>query len=320
MLRFLLPCALLLAGCSGVRRQHVVEGFALGTTYRIVYLASDSMALSGAVDSLFAAVDASMSIFNPDSRLSRLNRGETDTLDAWIARMIDRARGVSELTDGAYDITAMPLVEAWGFAGEQSAAGAPNLDSILQLVGYQYISVAGGRLVKADPRVRITLNSIAKGFCVDLLGELLAARGLQDYLVEVGGEIVARGTNASGRPWRVGIDAPEEGNFTPGAQVERVVELTDAALATSGNYRNFRYDSAGRQVVHIIDPRTGASTPTDLLSATIVAPTCAEADALCTALMVLGVEKAIALIDARGLRACLIFADAAGAFDSYSTL
>ncbi len=288
---------LTLASCSSDRPKLVTafDGFAQGTYYHIVAISDDSLHIEGALDSLFAVADNSMSIFNPGSRLSRLNGNLTDTLDVHIKNCIEVALHVGELSSGLYDITVKPLTQAWGFAAERSEY-KPNLDSLLQIVGYRKIEVRGNTLLKDDPRIQIDLNSIAKGYTADLLAQLLEQRGVENYLVELGGEIVTRGDNPQGKPWTVGIDSPED-NSVPGEHTRAMLRVHDSCIATSGNYRNFRYDEGGQRVAHTINPLTGSSTPGDMLSATVMAPSCALADATATALMASGSEKAIKLIE-----------------------
>ncbi len=298
-MRFILLVAagLLLTACRPATPYREVGGAMLGTTLSIIAdvhctsgeLYTDAMALD-------AEAKASMSLFYPQSLLNRLNRNECDTIDRHIGRNLLLADSISRLSGGAYDVTVAPLVQAWGFAGRE-AAGTPNVDSLLAFVGYEKIAIRNGRLVKQDPRVQLDLNSIAKGYTVDLLAELVEARGAENYIVDIGGEVRCCGVNRQGNPWRIGIETPFDGNMSNGAYIQRRIALTDGALATSGNYRRFYLDSEGRKVAHTIDPRTGYSRLSRLLSATVVASTCAEADALCTMLMALGDVEAIALLE-----------------------
>ncbi|GHU98109.1 FAD:protein FMN transferase [Bacteroidia bacterium] len=302
----------LLAGCGQQAPMVALDGFTQGTTYHIALRSADTTGLQRQIDSLLEAVDNSMSIYNPASLLSQLNDNRTDSLDAMIMHCIEVAGEVARSSGGMYDITVMPLTRAWGFAAKEQQ-GEPNLDSLLRFVGFDKISVRNGRLHKTDPRVMLDLNSLAKGYTVDLVGGLIERRGVTDYLVEIGGEIVARGVNAHGKPWRIGIDRPEEGNFVPGQQLQTALALTNVALATSGNYRKFHTDAAGRKVVHIIDPHTGRAAAGDLLSATVIAPTCIVADAWGTALMALGLERSKEFLEHNhDIMACLIHDDGQG--------
>lgn len=290
---------LLVAGaCTPPATYRVVEGTMLGTTLRIVaQTPADAADLYREAMRVDREAKASMSLFDERSLLNRLNRSETDSLDRHIAFNILLADSLSRLSGGAYDITIAPLTRAWGFAGRE-ADRRPNVDSLLQFVGYEKVRIEGNRLVKSDPRVQLDLNSIAKGYTVDLLAEMLEEQGVENYLVDVGGEVRCRGVNRSGNAWRIGIETPFDGNMTNGEHIQQRIALGEGALATSGNYRRFYLDAEGRKVAHTIDPHTGYSTLSRLLSATVVAPSCAEADALCTMLMALGAERAVAFAEA----------------------
>ena len=237
---------------------------------------------------------ASMSIFDENSLLSRVNRNETDSLDNHIIFCLNLARSVTERSGGYYDVTVAPLVEAYGFAGKDRTKRV-NVDSLMQFVGIEKLSVENGRLYKSDPRVRIDFNSIAKGYVVDMAAEELEKMGCEEYLVDIGGEVRCRGRNPKGGAWRVGIETPFDGNQTMGESIQQIISLTDCSMATSGNYRRFYLDDKGNKVAHTIDPRTGLSAVTDLLSATVIAPTCAEADAYGTMFMAMGTQRAIEL-------------------------
>lgn len=313
---YLFMVLLLVSACSKPPST-VLEGFALGTTYRIVLVGRAPEGVEKRIDSLMGALNASLSNFDDRSLLQRLNDNRTDTVDVWIADCIRIARTASELSGGAYDITVFPLVKALGFAGSDPQPDADR-DSLLRLVGYDRIRVQGGRLVKADPNMQLDLKSVAKGYIVDCVAELIRTSGVENFLVEIGGEIRCRGTHPDGRCWRIGIDRPTEGNYIPGNDVQLLLRMTDRGLATSGNYRNFREEPDGRKVTHIIDPRTGASTASNLLSATVVAESSAWADALGTMFMALGLEKSRELLERHAeLAVLLIYSDEEGAFRTY---
>lgn len=287
-------CVWLLLSTAFVSCRHTAqtpvstaEGFALGTIYQISVKGVAIDSLQPRLDSLFEAVNASMSIFDPESLLSRLNDNRTDTLDSHIKYCIELAQRVSRLSDGKYDITVKPLADAYGFNNHQQIENI-DVDSLLQLVGYEKISIEGNRLRKLSPLMQIDLNSIAKGYTVDMVAALLERLGAREYLVNIGGEILCRGTNAQGKEWVVGIERPYEGNFISGESIYTRIRLTNLALATSGNYRNFHTDSSGRKFTHIIDPVTGSNTRSSLLSASVIAPTCALADAYGTMFIALG--------------------------------
>lgn len=310
--------------CGGERKRvenyvKMETGFALGTQYNCTVNIADTAGLRRAVDSLFAGVTASMSVFDRNSLLNRLNRNETDAVDRHIAYCVKTAEEVSRISGGEYDITLKPVIDAWGF-NTGTPGGHPDLDSLMQFVGYQKIRIEDGRLIKDDPRTQIDLNSIAKGYAVDLLAELMDSRGATDYLVEVGGEIVCKGVNGKGNGWTIGIDRPVEGNMVPGAAYQSILKLGEGALATSGNYRKSYTDPQGNKVVHTISGVTGETKPGNLLSATVVAEKCALADAWATMLMAVGVERARELLEQHGeVDGYLIYANQQGKHETYAS-
>ena len=316
---FAICMALLLTACATEPAYKVVDGVMLGTRLHIIADSPCDTLYRGAM-ALDAEAKRSMSIFEENSLLNRLNRNQTDSLDHHITRNILLADSIHRLSGGAYDITVKPLVEAWGFAGRE-AQQQPNIDSILQFVGMEKIRIEAGRLKKTDPRVAIDLNSIAKGYTVDLLAEYVEQTGAENYIVDIGGEVRCKGHNRQGNPWRIGVESPFDGNMTDGEYIERRIALTSGAMATSGNYRRYYLNEKGEKIAHTIDPRTGYSNPSRLLSATVVAPTCAEADALCTMLLAMGDKAALAFAEAHPTMAIyLIFAPREGEqFEEYSS-
>lgn len=288
---------LLLFGCcnqSATAPYLVVDGTMLGTTLHLVADVRNisQQELYRAVMEVDREAKASMSIFDPSSLLSRLNRNETDSTDHHISFCLHLADSIGTLSRGCYDVTVKPLVEALGFAGKKRIE-RPNIDSLLAFVGREKVRIENGRLIKSDPRVQLDFNSIAKGYTVDLLAHLVEQFGAENYLIDIGGEIRCQGVNPHGEGWRVGIETPFDGNMTNGEYLQKRLQLSEGALATSGNYRRFYLDAEGRKVAHTIDPRTGKSVISRLLSATVVAPTCAEADALGTMFMAMGAEAAL---------------------------
>ena len=318
-LLFAICGTLLLTACTTEPTYKVVDGVMLGTRLHLIADSPCDTLYRGAM-ALDAEAKRSMSIFEENSLLNRLNRNESDSLDRHITRNILLADSIHRLSEGAYDITVKPLVEAWGFAGRE-AQQQPNIDSILQFVGMEKIRIEAGRLKKTDPRVAIDLNSIAKGYTVDLLAEYIEQTGAENYIVDIGGEVRCKGHNRQGNPWRIGVESPFDGNMTDGEYIERRIALTSGAMATSGNYRRYYLNEKGEKIAHTIDPRTGYSNPSRLLSATVVAPTCAEADALCTMLLAMGDKAALAFAEAHPTMAVyLIFAPREGEqFEEYSS-
>ena len=310
-----LAVALLMAACHAPKPSYThLEGFAQGTTFSIIYRDSLERDLSPAVDSILRRVDASMSVFNDSSTLSRINRNETCTADSLLAEVMGLAREVSTLTEGAFDVTIGTITRAIGFAGGTSRGiDSTQVAALLPLVGMDKIHLNGLSIQKADPQVFIDLNAIAQGYTVDLLVRHFDRLGIANYLIEVGGEIFTRGVNSAGNQWIVGIDKPMEG-AVPGEQLQARISLQDRGLATSGNYRKF-VEVDGQKYSHTIDPQTGLPTLNSLLSATVLAPTAAMADALGTAFMVRGLQWSRQFLEAHPeVDAYLVYADAQGRY------
>lgn len=306
------------AGCSSPAEEYVrVEGAMLGTFFQVS--ASTSLPTEQIYDRMMhidSVAKSSMSIFDDSSLLSRINRGETDSLDAHIIYNLTLAEKVHKISGGVYDVTVKPLVEAYGFAGKNPSAEV-NIDSLMAFVGFDKIHIEQGRLIKSDSRVQLDFNSIAKGYVVDLAVEELLSLGVKNYMVDIGGEVRCGGLNPNGGKWRVGVETPFEGNNTPGAFIQQVISLSDCAMATSGNYRRYYVDSHGRKVAHTIDPRTGESAVSELLSATVIAATCAEADAYGTMFLALGKEPAIALAKQLAEDGVMVYFIASGEGDKF---
>ena len=320
---FAIVVALLFAvGCTPEKRYITVEGCMLGTTFRVVanttLTQSEIYSEAIAIDSV---AKSSMSIFNPNSLISAVNAGEIDTLDIHLLRNIAVAARIHALSGGAYDITVKPLTDAYGFA-RVSKKEHFDIDSLLQFVGFDKFRVVGNQIVKADSRVQLDLNSLAKGYTVDLLADRLEQMGCWDYIVEIGGEIRASGVNAKGSQWRIGVDSPIEGNQSPGTYQQTVIKISDKALATSGNYRRYYTDSEGNKVTHTIDPKSGRSVSSRLLSATVIAPRCVEADAMATMFMAMGDKAAVTLAEelkSEGIEVYFILANGEE-YEIFSTL
>ena len=308
--------AAILWGCGDASSYTAVDGVMLGTTLHITadVQGVSAQELYAAAMELDREAKASMSIFDPGSLLSRLNRNETDSVDRHIAFNLRLADSIGALSGGRYDVTVKPLVEAWGFAGK-AAQAHPNVDSILDFVGREKVRIERGRLVKSDPRVQLDFNSVAKGYTVDLLAELVERFGAENYIVDIGGEIRCRGVNRTGEAWRIGVETPFDGNMSDGEYLQKRIRLREGGLATSGNYRRFYLDADGRKVAHTIDPRTGRSALSRLLSVTVVAPTCAEADALGTMFLAMGADDALAA--AERMPEAKVYFILAGSGDTY---
>ena len=303
----LLLAALLLGGCHPDRAIRSMQGMAFGTLYEILYVGEEDLRTAESIDSLLAVSNQTFSIFDPNSLLSRLNRNETDSLDETLGRVIRQALELSRQTDGAFDITVAPLVDAWGFGPEKrKAPTSAEIDSLLAFTGYGRIRADEARLHKEDARIRLNLNAIAKGFIVDQVAELVGKRH-PDFLVNIGGEIVCGGKRPNGSPWSIGIQLPTDDSLSDNGYCHSFHLPEGMAVATSGDYRRYHTDSLGRRFSHIINPKTGFSETSDILSATVIAGDCMTADALATACMVLGSEKSLQLLAAHPeWAACLI--------------
>ena len=309
-----------LASCAPQPEYAELNGLTQGTTYHIVVEkipGLDVMTLRQDIEKLFTEIDNSMSIYNDSSVISAINANRSDLTDTLFREVFRDAVEVSEESGGLFDITIGPLVKSWGFGPDAMKRFNPSmLDSLLALVGMDKVRLEGDRIIKADPDMFIDVNAIAQGYTVDLVADLIVSRGIKQCLAEVGGEVRTVG-DKNGMGWKVGIDTPADGNYTPGADIQARIRLDDRALATSGNYRKFFVEN-GVKYSHTIDPRTGYPVKHTLLSATIIAPTGAVADALATACMVGGKDKAIAFIEKYDfLEGYLIWSDEKGMMRSW---
>ncbi len=314
--------SLTLTSCEPKESLHYFKlaGFAQGTSYHITYGHVDSVNYQEQVDSLLRDFDLSLSGYDTASVISRINRNETDTVDEKFIEVFRAAEKVNAISEGAFDITVMPLVNAWGFGpGLKTHADSAVIDSILDYVGMDKVRLEGKRLIKEDSGVSLDVNAIAQGYSVDLVAEFLENEGIKHYMVEIGGEVKTRGENPNGQIWKIGIDRPEYGNVLPGMNLTAIIELNEKALATSGNYRKYQEDE-GLKYSHSIDPVTGYPVRNEILSATIIAESCMVADAFATACMVTGLERAKEMIrDVEGLEAYFIYGDPEGQFQAWSS-
>ena len=272
-----------------------VSDFVFGTTYKVIYQCDSD--LSVAIREELMKVDHSLSPFNKESVITAVNQNREVTLDPYFVEVFTKAMEISADTEGAFDITVAPLVNAWGFGfRNEQMPTAHQVDSLRRIIGYQKVSLADGKIRKQDSRMMLDCSAIAKGFGVDAVARMLHSRGVQNYMVEVGGEVVTRGVNAQRLPWRVGVVKPTEDSLSIGHELQTVLNVTDKAMATSGNYRNFYYMN-GRRYAHTIDPKTGYPVQHSLLSATVLADNCIMADAYATSFMVMGMERAQKLLE-----------------------
>ncbi len=266
------------------------EGLIFGTSYHIVY--KNDKDVHDGIRTKMNEFNISLSTYEKKSVISKINSNEDVELDDYFICVFNKAVEISGKTDGAFDITVAPLVNAWGFGFSKRDKVSPQLiDSLLQFVGMDKVKISGGRVVKSDPGVMLDASAIAKGYGVDVIAEYFESLGVNDYLVEIGGEIRVSGHNMRGIPWHVGIDKPVDDPKVLHRELQEIIEFTDGALASSGNYRNF-YVKDGKKYAHTINPKTGYPIQHELLSASVIAPDCMTADSYATAFMVLGLEKA----------------------------
>lgn len=329
-------CALILAGCApqgqtgtgGTAHTSVLQGRTMGTAYTVKYLGRPGLPppqeIQRQLDGLLEEVNRQMSTYRPDSEISRFNQmrdtGRPLPVSADFAAVTAEALRLNRLTGGALDVTVGPLVNLWGFGPDGRKAAPPSpaeIEQAAQMVGTDKISlVRNGRtntLAKNHPNAYLDLSSIAKGFGVDKLALHLEGMGINNYLVEIGGELRALGHNAQGQPWRVGIEQP---NLLQGGGTQTVVPLSHCALATSGDYRNFRTDAQGRRLSHIINPATRAPISHNLASASVLADSAMTADGWSTGLFVLGEDSAMRLAEQHGLAVFLIVKNPTGGYST----
>lgn len=274
-----------------------LRGEIFHTYYSIKYSAEADY--SAEVDSTFSSFSHSLNPFDSTSLISAINRNLSTETDSMLRHVWRHAEWIARESGGSYDVTVAPLASVWGFSFDSARTVTPELlDSIRSYVGYQKVELRGNELLKADARTKIDFSSISKGYCSDLVGQLLYGRGAENYLVEIGGEIAWRGKNPRGEPWRIGINKPIEDDLGlyNEPQLLLSLDMPEGGLATSGNYRNYRIVD-GKKVAHTIDPRTGYPLQTDVLSATIIAPSCMLADGLATACMTMRAEHVPAFIE-----------------------
>lgn len=285
--------------------------FVFGTTYKIVYQCDSD--LTASIRQELMRVDYSLSPFNKESVITAVNQNREVMLDPYFVEVFNKAMEISRETKGAFDITVAPLVNAWGFGFKHEQMPTKcQVDSLRQIIGYQKVALKNGKVEKQDPRMMLDCSAIAKGFGVDAVARLLRDRGVQNFMVEIGGEVVTCGVNAQRLPWRVGVVKPSEDSLSTGHELQTILNVTDKAMATSGNYRNFYYKN-GRRYAHTIDPKTGYPVQHSLLSATVLAASCTVADAYATSFMVMGLDNARQLLEHHPeLMAYLIYDDGKG--------
>ncbi|HTF28935.1 MAG TPA: FAD:protein FMN transferase [Flavitalea sp.] len=269
-----------------------IAGEAQGTTYQITYFSENNINFKDGIDSILKRIDLSLSTYVPGSIISKINSNDTGvTVDDHFKKVFNKAMEVSKETQGLFDVTVAPVINAWGFGfTKKREVDSAMIDSLLDFIGYNMVRLEGNKLKKAKPQVILDFNAIAQGYTVDVLASYLESKRIVNYLIELGGEVIAKGKKDNGDGyWTVGIDKPNEIQ-TEGRPLQGIIKLKDRALATSGNYRKY-YVKNGKKYAHIIDPYTGYPAKHNLLSATVLAAECMTADAYATTFMVMGMEK-----------------------------
>lgn len=310
--------AMAVAGCRRAEYR-TASGAVWGTTYHITYCADRDL-----TDSILAQmrqVELSLSAFDRQSLVSKINDNRSDAVDHHFRSVFAVAKSVYDLSGGAFDPSVGPLVQLWGFGKDKTAAEPDSaaIAAALQRVCFGRCYIDGDRLVKPRPDVVLDFSAIAKGYGADCVAQMLRRNGVTDFMVEIGGEVAVSGVNPRSQPWHIMVDAPQR-DTAPGDSAIQVLELTDRAVATSGNYRNYRRTASGQIYGHTINPHTGLPAQSTVLSATVVCATCVEADALATACMVLAPDSALVMLSRANARALLVVADVNDSYRIISTL
>jgi thiamine biosynthesis lipoprotein len=324
-IRFIIIVALLLLSFPSCKETTIYDnfaGFVQGTTYSMVFENTGKINpedLKSEVENILHDFDMSLSLYVDSSILSKVNRNEDVIPDKYFTEAFNRSAEITEMTEGAFDITVGPLVKAWGFGPDsQRNFSEAKRDSLLKLVGMGKVKIENGKVLKENPGINLDFNAIAQGYSVDIISDFFNSKGIKSYLIEIGGEVRVKG-DKQGVLWRIGIDRPEDNNNLPGNDLQAVISLKDRSLATSGNYRKF-YIENGIKYSHTIDPRTGYPARNNLLSATIIANDCATADGIATACMVIGKEKAIEFLGFHPeFDAFLVYSDETGNYQTWTT-
>ncbi len=272
------------------------EGTIFGTFYHITYESGSDY--HHEIKDLLKKFDNSLSPFNKSSVITKVNQNDSSVvLDQWFETVFDLSKQINQRTDGAFDITVAPLVNLWGFGFEKQQNISENtIDSIKDFVGDDKVWMEDGKVVKADYRVKLDASAIAKGYACDVVASFLKEHQIENYMVEIGGEVALNGKNKKGNCWQIGINKPIEDNSAAQGEIQQILSMCEGALATSGNYRNFYYKD-GKRFAHTIDPRSGYPVEHSLLSASVIAPDCVVADAYATAFMVLGLERSLEITE-----------------------
>jgi thiamine biosynthesis lipoprotein len=296
-----------------------IQGTAEGTSYNITYQDSENRDFQPRIEALLADFEKSLSVYDNESVISRINRNEDVETDACFTTVFTRAKEISARTEGSFDISAEPLFRAWGFSSQEKCPpDKEQIEELKKYIGMDKVRIEGNRVLKEHPNIVLNVNAIAKGYSADIVASFLEQHGCSDYLVEIGGEIRVKGENTQGEAWRIGIDRPSENNLIPGQALQVILQITDKGIATSGNYRQF-YIEDGQKITHTINPVTGYPAKHNLLSVTVVADDALTADAYATAFMVAGLDKALEWMDECPELDAVFICDEDGEYKAYCT-
>ena len=308
--------ALTIFGCKNNGKQSyiTIDGFTQGSTYHIIYRdEGDTAVPSDSIERYLRDIDYSVSGYNEASLLTKINKGENSPLDSIFTKLFRESEKYYKLSNGKFDISAAPLFDMWGFGfKEGKEVTVKMIDSVKCFIGMDKARIVTGKEGKAylqrdDPHMQFNFTAIAQGYTCDYIAEKFNAKGIKNYLIEVGGEVYCKGVNSKGEKWKIGIDKPIDGNNVPGEEMECALLISDKGLVTSGNYRKF-YIKEGKKYSHTIDPISGYPVSHSLLCATVIANDATTADALATYFMVIGLEEAKKYLDANpNLQALLIY-------------
>ena len=316
---FLLTITALITSCTQQPQKIVLEGFAQGSYYSITYFDKQGRNFQSQIDSIFRAVDLSINLWVDSSIISKVNRNEEVVLDSIFIDNFNIAQEAARLSDGYFDPTISPIVAAWGFSAKNGDSITPQLiDSLKRLVNYHNIRIEDGKVIKASPNMKLDFNAIGQGYTSDLIAAFLENQGIENDLVDTGGEIMARGEKPDGKTWIVGIEKPAD-NWDSEQVVQTRVSLRDKGLVTSGSTRKY-VERDGKRYSHCIDPKTGYPVEHNVLSATVLAENSVWADALASICMVMGMEKSLPLIESMdGVEAYYIFVNDKNELETFAT-
>lgn len=304
----LLSLCLVIASCKPTQKNTKISGPVFGTSYGITYYSETKQSFREEFDSLFSVINKSLSTYKEDSDISKINRNEAAMVDDHFKTVFNTSKIIFKETEGIFDPTIGAVVNAWNFGPKGKVIGLDEfkMDSLMASVGFDKVNLIGDRVIKENPNTFIDFNAIAKGYGVDVVSNYLESKNINNYIVEIGGEIRCKGINMETQePWRVGIEKP---NFDGTQSLIKAIDMHNEAMATSGTYRKYSIDENGNRYSHIIDPKTGYPSKSNLLSISVIAENCMIADAYATAFEAMGFEKVKQYLEIhQELKAFLIF-------------